>query len=223
MELQYRAPAILIELGRFLFFVEDNLYTALLIDGGHLRHAFKANEKDYSAENIETFANSCFETNETIYRIFYYDAPQYEGELRKPISRDTVEFKASDTLLSSLAKLDNFAIRKGRLRFNGWKLKQRAMNSGKDEPILLEDRHFSPQFQQKGVDMALGLDVAAIAETGRVDQFMVVSADTDMAPALKYGRVHGMKAIIIKLEYNRSFTLHDELSRHSDIVRQIEI
>ncbi len=201
------------------------MYSALLIDGGHLRVCFKKCDKAYTAENIEEFAQSCFSDDESIYRIFYYDAPLYEGDIKSPISGDVVSFKNTDNLLLDLSKLDHFAIRKGRLKFGGWEFKKhllRKITEGTFEGSP-EDKHFKPKFSQKGVDMVLGLDVAAIADTRRVDQFMLVTADTDMAPALKYGRVNGMKSVLIKPEYEGSFGLHHTLQQHSDIVRCVDI
>lgn len=201
------------------------MYTALLIDGGHLRACFKKAGKPYNSENIQSFANNCFRDNETIYRVFYYDAPYFVGEKSKPISGEVKKFENKDSLLSDVAKLENFAVRKGRLKFAGWKLSSgtihRIQQGTLTEPLT--DNNFRPEFSQKGVDMALGLDVAAISETGKVDQFMLVSADTDMAPALKFGRIHGMRAILIKPDYERCFDLHSILIEHSDAVRNIEI
>jgi uncharacterized LabA/DUF88 family protein len=201
------------------------LYSALLIDGGHLRVCFKKAGKAYTAENIESFAKSCFDENEAIYRIFYYDAPLYEGEIKTPISGEIKTLKNTDTLLSELSKLDHFAVRKGRLKFGGWEFKGYFLRKITEGTFTgtPEDKHFKPKFSQKGVDMVLGLDVAAIADTGRVDQFMLVTADTDMAPALKYGRVNGMKSVLIKPNYEGCFSLHHTLQQHSDIVRQVTI
>ena len=201
------------------------MYTALLIDGGHLRVCFKKCKKEYNAENIRKFAANCFTKNETIYRIFYYDAPHFEGERKKPISGELVKFENTDTLLSEVAKLENFAVRKGRLKFGGWKLSYQTLKQVREGKLdeELTDQNFMPDFSQKGVDMALGLDVAAIAETNRVDQFMLVTADTDMAPALKYGRIQGMRAVLIKPEYEKSFNLHNVLIEHSDQVRHVPV
>ena len=201
------------------------MYTALLIDGGHLRACFKKARMPYTAASIGEFAKKCFADDETVYRVFYYDAPHYEGEPSLPISGTKKEFKNTDTLLSDVSKIDNFAVRKGRLKWAGWSLKPNILRQITDGTFTppIEDKHFKPNFAQKGVDMVLGLDVAAIAETGRVDQFMLVSADTDMAPALKYGRIHGMRAVLIKPEYEKSFDLHAVLQQHADMVRPVQI
>lgn len=199
--------------------------TALLVDGGHIRSCFKRARIDYSARNIENFCARCFSQNGSVYRIFYYDAPHFDGDKVRPVSGDPIQFRNKDKLLTELGALENFAIRKGRLKWAGWKLKpniQSKITEGKFTGPL-EDQHFSPDFVQKGVDMVLGLDVAMIANTGRVDQFMIVTADTDMAPALKHGRVRGLKAVLIKPTYPKSFELHHSLKEHADIVREVSI
>ncbi len=71
--------------------------------------------------------------------------------------------------------------------------------------------------------MVLGLDVAMIANTGRVDKFMIVTADTDMVPALKHGRVRGMKAVLIKPQYRGAYDVHHSLKEHADSVREVQI
>ncbi|WP_114008376.1 NYN domain-containing protein [Cohaesibacter intestini] len=201
------------------------MYTALLIDGGHLRACFKKARQPYTVDAISDFASRCFVENETVYRIFYYDAPKYVGEKNTPISGEPRTFRDDETLLTDIAKVKNFALRKGRLKFGGWRLKPNVIRQIGEGTFSGEfrDSHFQPNFSQKGVDMALGLDVAAIAETKKVDQFMLVTADTDMAPALKHGRIRGMRAVVIKPNYERCFNLHDSLYQHADIVREVNV
>ena len=199
--------------------------TALLIDGGHTRSCFTKAKVPYTKENISNFCSSCFSKTETIYRIFYYDAPHFEGEQKKPVSGDVVEYKNKDKLLSELGGLENFAIRKGRLKWGGWKIRPKILSKITQGSFkgALQDKHFIPNFEQKGVDMVLGLDVAMLANTGKVDQFMIATADTDMVPAFKHGRVRGMKSVLIKPEFERSYRVHAILREHADIVREVDV
>ena len=50
-----------------------------------------------------------------------------------------------------------------------------AFIPGKDKPV----------FEQKGVDMRVGLDIAAFANRRSVDRIVLVTGDTDMIPAMK--------------------------------------
>lgn len=112
--------------------------TALLVDGGHLRSCFKKANIDYTLENIEGFCNRYFlreELQETVYRIFYYDAPHFEGDRPRPISGETVEFRNKDKLLNKLSELEDFAIRKGRLKWAGWKLKPAVLQKMKADRL----------------------------------------------------------------------------------------
>lgn len=49
----------------------------------------------------------------------------------------------------------------------------------------LTDADFAPIFEQKGVDMRIGLDIATFAERRSVERVLLVSGDTDMIPAMK--------------------------------------
>ena len=69
----------------------------------------------------------------------------------------------SDQWIKDLAKKDLFAVRSGVLKFRGYKPKQTPVN-----PIgQLTDADFSADFEQKGVDMRIGLDIASYS-AGRV-------------------------------------------------------
>lgn len=189
--------------------------SALLIDGGHLRACAKAAGHTFDVSFIERFASRCISQEEYLFRVLYYDSPLYRGRQTQPISKAPKEFKASDTWLNDLAKIERFAVRRGTLAFRGWKLK--------GEPPVgreLEDGDFSPVFEQKGVDMRVGLDIATISDRRSVDQIILVSGDTDMIPAMKHARKAGVEIRLIQLPGSRA--LHDQLLAHSDTVRTVE-
>lgn len=49
---------------------------------------------------------------------------------------------------------------------------------------------------QKGVDMRLGLDVAAMAFKKQVDRITLVAADADFVPAVKLARREGIDVVL---------------------------
>ena len=42
------------------------------------------------------------------------------------------------------------------------------------------DDDFKPNFEQKGVDMRIGLYIASMSSAGRIDRILLVSAGTDL-------------------------------------------
>jgi uncharacterized LabA/DUF88 family protein len=188
---------------------------ALLIDGGHLRACAKAAHVHFDNAFIESFAHLCISADEYLLRIFYYDSPQFRGTVQLPVSGTNTQFQSSDKWLRDLAKLDRFAVRRGTLGFRGWKPKTIPVHGG-----TLTDAEFSPIFEQKGVDMRIGLDIATFSEKRTVDRVILVSGDTDMVPAMKHARKAGLEVVTVQLA-PPSTSLHDDLRAHSDFIRAV--
>ena len=189
--------------------------TVLLIDGGYLRAIAKGAGHAYDNAFIEKFAHSCFLQEEYMFRIFYYDAPQFVGKATLPVSGAETKFQSSDKWLYDLAKLDRFAVRRGTLGFRGWRPKTLPVNGA-----TLKDSDFEPAFEQKGVDMRIGLDIATFSDQRSADRVMLVSGDTDMIPAMKHARKAGLEVGLIQLSAPAR-GLHNTLKAHADIVRHV--
>lgn len=170
----------------------------------------------YDNDFIERFAHACFVQDEYCFRIFYYDAPQFRGSVELPVSGGRRDFQASDNWLTDLAKLERFAVRRGTLGLRGWKPKNIPIGGGE-----LRDEDFSPVFEQKGVDMRIGLDIATFSERRSVDRIILVSGDTDMIPAMKQARKSGLEVHLVQLPAPVR-QLHDSLLAHADAMRQID-
>jgi uncharacterized LabA/DUF88 family protein len=183
----------------------------ILIDGGFLRFlAIKAGKK-YEPAFIEKFALKCSAADEEIFRILYYDCAPYSGTVKLPVSGNAHTFAGSDKWLEELAAKNLFAVRRGVLKFRGYKPKHTPVNTGQ-----LSDADFDPDFEQKGVDMRIGLDIALYSERRTVDRIALVSNDTDCVPAMKYGRRHGLQVVIVELPNCKTVP---ELIMHSDFRR----
>lgn len=168
---------------------------ALLIDGGHLRSTAAEAGYTYDPDFIEGFARGCHDpSSESLQRILYYDCAQYRGKQRLPVSGGTKSFTASDDWLDEIASRELFAVRRGTLAFRGW-VPRNIPIAGK----ALSDADFKPNFEQKGVDMRIGLDIATIAAERRIERILLVSADTDLIPAMKHARKAGMQVVGIQL------------------------
>jgi len=104
-------------------------------------------------------------------------------------------FAESGQWLQDLAKKDFIAVRLGVLKFRGFKLNKVPATGG----TALTDADFSPDFEQKGVDMRIGLDIATYSTLNSVDRIGLVTADTDCVPAMKHARKSGVQVILIAL------------------------
>ncbi len=137
----------------------------------------------------------------------------YAGTVKLPVSGADHVFTASDQWLRNLAAKDFFAVRRGVLKFRGWKPKKIPIAT-----TPLADSDFAPDFEQKGVDMRIGLDMATWCETRAVDRIILVTGDTDCVPAMKYARKAGIQVVLITLPNGRTTP---ELLWHCDFERKI--
>jgi uncharacterized LabA/DUF88 family protein len=190
------------------------LKVSVLIDGGHLRVLAKKAGLAYSADFIEQVSKLCMSKDETLLRVLYYDCAPFKGTLRLPVSGAETEFSGNDAWLRDLASRDFFAIRRGILKFRGFKPKQIPI-AGRP----LQDDDFAPIFEQKGVDMRIGLDIANHAVQKSVDRIILITADTDCIPAMKHARIYGLQIVMARFPNQK---LADELLWHTDLQRQIE-
>jgi uncharacterized LabA/DUF88 family protein len=189
------------------------LRVAVLIDGGHLRVLSRKAKQSYNPEFIEKIAHQCVLESENLLRILYYDCAPYSGEVKLPVSGDPFKFEGSDGWLKRLSEKDLFAVRRGVLKFRGFKPKK--------IPILtepLKDEDFKPDFEQKGVDMRIGLDIANYAVTRAVDRLILMTGDTDCLPAMKHARIAGLQITLVELPGQK---IAPELLYHSDYRRAV--
>lgn len=188
--------------------------SVVLIDGGHLRVLARKAGLKYDPDLIEKVAHSCVEgPTESLLRILYYDCAPYVGKAKLPISGDEREFTGSDQWLRDLARKDLFAVRRGVLKFRGFKPKRRP-SVGKP----LTDDDFAPDFEQKGVDMRIGLDIANFAANKSADRIVLISGDTDCIPAMKLARIAGLQVVLVSLPDR---TPAPELLWHTDFDRRV--
>ena len=186
---------------------------AVLIDGGFVRSAATKDDKVYEPKFIEKFGLSCKGKDEVIHRILYYDCAPCLSKTKLPVSGANHQFAGNDQWLHDLARKDYFAVRRGVLKFRGWEPKNVPMAA---KPT---DADFVPRFEQKGVDMRIGLDMANYAANRAVGLLVLVTNDTDCIPAMKYARRAGLQVALVSLP-NRSTT--PELMAHCDFLRKVE-
>lgn len=186
---------------------------AILVDGGHLRVLTRAAGHKYDPDYIEKIGLACPEKDETLHRILYYDCAPYVGSARLPVSGAKQEFKGTDSWLRDLAARNLFAVRRGELKFRGYKPKKIPVAAE-----ALSDEDFRPDFEQKGVDMRIGLDIATFSQTKAVERIGLITNDTDCIPAMKHARIAGLQVVLVTLPNSRPAP---ELLWHTDFERKI--
>lgn len=166
---------------------------AVMIDGGHLRHLAKTAGKAWTPEFVEKVGLACaLPTTEAIQRILYYDCDPYAGSPAGPVSGTKQPFNPAPGFLLDLEKKDLFAVRRGVLKFRGWVPRNVPIQGGQ-----LTDADFKPIFEQKGVDMRIGLDMANYSLNRAVDLIALCTNDTDCIPAMKYARRAGLQVALV--------------------------
>jgi uncharacterized LabA/DUF88 family protein len=197
---------------------------AVLIDGAFLNKVIKKDgNPEKQAHRIVEFAKRCVASDESLYRIFYYDCGPYQG-VKTDLAGTRVDFSKTSqaayqtSLLAHLARQPYVAVRLGILSFDGWKLKPASMLNLRKTRLsasVLTSADFQPDLRQKGVDMRIGLDTALMAMDGLVDRIALVTCDSDFIPAMKLARREGLQVVLVTLSGNAK----PELAHHADLYR----
>lgn len=202
--------------------------TAILIDGEFFSIALCRNLKLVGRPSAgQTYKHARLlvdAPNEELWRIFYYDSRPYAGREQHPITGKVIDFadtplaRARERFLRELGQMDLVALRCGETRPRGWQLsesylKQLAQSSLIPPPSAAD---YELRFEQKGVDMRIGIDVATLSLNRYVDRIVVASNDTDLVPALKIARRYGVQVVIAQIG---KFNPHRDLIEDADFRR----
>jgi uncharacterized LabA/DUF88 family protein len=143
--------------------------------------------------------------SELLYRIFFYDCPPLQKRGVLPVSGRSIDWSKTDLAVArtaihkDLGSARKMALRLGRLNDKfGWRPKQDSVKTWLANPTEFKpcDDDFEIDTVQKGVDMRLGLDVAAMAFKRQVNQIILVAGDADFVPAVKLARREGIDVVL---------------------------
>ena len=210
--------------------------TAILVDGGFYRKRalFLRGEKtpEKRADELYAYCMTHIRDEKTdknhheereLYRIFYYDCPPLAKSVYHPILNRGIDFGKSTTFVwanaffEALKKKRKIALRMGtlsdkRAHYALTADKVKALCQKKITVDDLTESDFSVSFQQKGVDMRIGLDIASLSYKKQVDQIILIADDSDFVPAAKLARREGIDFILDPMEA----TISDDLFEHID-------
>jgi uncharacterized LabA/DUF88 family protein len=129
------------------------------------------------------------------FRTYVYDCPPYQSS--PPTPEETRRKSAFDSFKYNLTRHPRFEFRLGRLQL----LRDEAGN-------VLKKMDGTPFFKQKGVDMALGIDMTGLSATKHVDKAIIVAGDSDFIPAIVRAKQDG---ILVTLYYSSLGPIHESL------------
>ncbi len=197
---------------------------AVLIDGGFVKYTLKQKRRDppITAELLQSFvdsiANLPYIFGGKLHRIYFYDARPLTKKVTRPDGR-VFDFASSKMVTISqtqhltISRLPFVAMRFGELSDRGWKVPERILRKSQ-KSVTIDPADLEPNIQQKGVDMRIGLDIAALTLKKQVDLIVLVTGDSDLVPAMKLARREGAQVILITLGQN----LKEQMYDHADVV-----
>lgn len=190
---------------------------AVFIDGGHLRACARSAGRGFSVDFIIRVAKSAVQAGEELFRIQYFDCDPFSGTVKLPVSGASKTYTGNDRLLSELAREELVAVRRGVLKFRGWERTKMSLQAG-TPAAALTDSDFRAKWEQKGVDLRIGLDIVTMTESRAAELIVLVTGDTDLIPAMKLARGRGLQLAGLDLP-NRKIV--PELKPHLDFFRQL--
>ena len=196
----------------------------ILIDGGFFKRKYKERTgKHADAEAVakevsiimkklqEKSGDTC---RDILMRIYYYDCSPFGGKVRKPDTKEEVDYsntkihEATERMLRELKHKEQFAVRLGELSFDGWEKKENVKQDGRTET------YYTPKLKQKGVDMKVGLDMALMALKHTADKIVLVAGDSDFVAPMKFARKEGLLVYL----YSMGHRVKPVLTEHCDFL-----
>ena len=144
---------------------------AVLVDGGFLKRRIGSEQQPLNAQKFQEFlaalgTHSALSPH-ALHRVYFYDAAPLNESKACPLNGGTINFGASQTatqnrtLHNELVRMSFVALRMGELGFRGWGLRKNVLQAKTDQ-VTIHAVDLQPTIQQKGVDMRIGLDIAAL-------------------------------------------------------------
>ena len=199
--------------------------TALMVDGAFVTKRLETENKRFpDARDITNLSQRLFSALEhsTVYRVFFYGANPFHGSKQTPLGGPLVDFAMTKTalnntrLLEQLETSEHFAVRRGEVAFEGWRLGRVADRALQRNPKkIVSHTDFVPEFTQKGVDMRIGLDIAALALKRLAHTVVLVTGDADMIPAMRFARREGLRVGLCTMGQPG---IRRELRAHADFI-----
>jgi uncharacterized LabA/DUF88 family protein len=143
---------------------------AIFIDGAYLQFVLK--EEFHSPKiDFRLLAQKAADGRE-ILRTYFYDCLPYQSQ--PPTQEEKERFGKKQGFFAALERNPRFQVRQGRLEFRGREA------SGK------------PIFEQKRVDILMGVDLALLAAKHQITDAGIIAGDSDFLPAIEAAKGEGV-------------------------------
>lgn len=195
---------------------------AVLVDGGFLKMRLGSEQQPLNAQKVHEFLDALALhpslENHALHRVYFYDAAPLNETKKRPLNGGTIDFGASDTaaqnraLHADLVRMPFIALRMGELGFRGWGLRKNVLQANASNVTIVAD-DLKPTIQQKGVDMRIGLDIAALTLKKMANVIVLVTGDSDFVPAMKFARREGAQLFLVAL----GAPIKEAMREHSDL------
>jgi uncharacterized LabA/DUF88 family protein len=161
---------------------------AVFVDGGYLDRELDDKRQGHRIDYYKLINNFVAKAgaDREIVRVYYYHCLPYQAE--PPTPEQNEKFGKAQKFMRALQRTSRFEVRLGRLSFRG--------NREDGTPI----------YEQKKVDLMLGLDLMSLSLKHSVDEVFLVAGDSDFVPAVNAVKKEG---IVVYLVHGK--TPHDDL------------
>lgn len=143
---------------------------AIFVDGGY----FDLVSRDCGSPRID-FGKLATELSrpDDLLRTYYYHCLPYMSPV--PTPEEEERYAGKQRFFSALNRLNRFEVREGKLEYRG------------------TDRESSrPIFEQKRVDIYLGVDLVLLAVKQRIHRAILITGDSDFLPAIRAAKNEGV-------------------------------
>jgi uncharacterized LabA/DUF88 family protein len=143
---------------------------AIFIDAAYLQFVLK---EEFAAPKID-FQKPVqrMADNREILRSYYYDCEPYQSN--PPTPEEKARFGRAQRFHRALDKIPRFQVRLGKLALRGYS------SSG------------APIFQQKRVDIQMGVDLVLVAAKQSISDAAILAGDSDFLPAIDAAKPEGV-------------------------------
>ena len=150
---------------------------AIYVDGAYLEKVAKKNAVwvDYEKLSSEILARVNARTPAApmdLLRTYYYNSLPHQSNRSTDADKELVQKRRR--FYYALERLSSFTVRLGVVKYRG------------------KDNQGQPIYQQKQVDLLLGLDFALQSAKRSITHAAVVTGDSDMVPALEVAKTEGI-------------------------------
>ncbi len=166
---------------------------AIFVDGGYLSYLAEHHFRtwvDFGKLSNQVRSTICERTAEPLdlLRTYFYDCLPYQSST--PTEDEERRFSSKKRFFYALQRLPRYKVREGRLMHRGI------------------DAQGKPIFQQKRVDLMVGLDIASLAAKRQINHAAVISGDGDLMPAVEAAQHEG---VLVWLVHGPQLTYAEEL------------